>query len=147
MGTFTEEITLANAVDIINARNGLIPGTKIRSLTVDAMPDTGAWTLIINEEIRQKLGLAIVKTVESSLADGSTTDYGLTEPVEIRWRDRDISLQAVVIPNAGDILLGALPLEGMDLYVDPVNQRLAGVHGDRRVHLVKLCLTTRVTPN
>jgi hypothetical protein len=73
----------------------------------------------------------------SSLADGSTTRYGLTEPVEIRWKDRDISLQAVVIPNAGDILLGALPLEGMDLYVDPVNQRLAGVHGDQRVHLVK----------
>ncbi|MDR1174670.1 MAG: hypothetical protein LBK83_04285 [Treponema sp.] len=137
MGTFTEGITLTNAVDIINARNGLIPDTKIRTLTVDAMPDAGAWTLIINEEIRQKLGLAIVETVESSLADGSTTEYGLTEPVEIRWKDRGISQQAVVIPNAGEILLGALPLEGMDLYVDPVNQRLAGVHGDRRVHLVK----------
>jgi clan AA aspartic protease len=137
MGTFTEEITLVNARDIGNARDGLIPDTKIRALTLKAMPDTGAWTLIINEEIRQKLGLAIVKKVESSLADGSTTEYGLTEPVEIRWKDRDISQQAVVIPNAGDILLGALPLEGMDLYVDPVNQRLAGVHGDRRVHLVK----------
>jgi clan AA aspartic protease len=101
------------------------------------MPDTGAWTLIINEETRQKLGLVIVEAVESSLADGSTTEYGLTEPVEIRWKDRDISLQAVVIPDAGDILLGALALEGMDLYVDPVNQRLAGVHGDRRIHLVK----------
>jgi hypothetical protein len=40
METFTEEITLANAGDISAARDGLIPGTKIRSLTVDAMPDT-----------------------------------------------------------------------------------------------------------
>jgi hypothetical protein len=78
-----------------------------------------------------------VETVDSGLADGSTTQYGLTEPVEIRWKDRGISLQAVVIPEANDILLGALPLEGMDLYVDPVNQRLAGVHGDRRLHMVK----------
>jgi clan AA aspartic protease len=135
MGTFTEEITLANAGDKVRVECGLLK--EIRTLTLNAMPDTGAWTLIINEEIRQKLGLAIVKTVDSSLADGSTTEYGLTEPVEIRWKDRDISLQAVVIPNAGDILLGALPLEGMDLYVDPVNQCLAGVHGDRRLHLVK----------
>jgi hypothetical protein len=57
------------------------------------MPDTGAWTLIINEEIRQKLGLTILKPVKSSLADGSTTEYGLTEPVDIRWKDRDICLR------------------------------------------------------
>ncbi|MDR0708302.1 MAG: hypothetical protein LBF60_10605 [Treponema sp.] len=101
------------------------------------MPDTGAWTLIINEETRRKLGLAIMETALSSLADGSDAQYGLTEPVEIRWKDRRISLQSVVIPDAKDILLGALPLEGMALMVDPVNQRLAGVHGDQRIHLVK----------
>jgi hypothetical protein len=78
-----------------------------------------------------------VEAVDSSLADGSTTQYGLTEPVEIRWKNRRTSQEAVVMPDANDILLGALPLEGMDLYVDPVNQRLAGVHGDRWVHLVK----------
>jgi clan AA aspartic protease len=137
MGTFTEEITLSNARDIGNARDGFIPDGKIRRLTLNAIPDTGAWTLIINEDARQKLGLAVVKMVKSSLADGSTTEYGLTEPVEIRWKDRDISLQSVVIPDATDVLLGALPLEGLDLYVDPVNQRLAGVHGDQRIHLVK----------
>jgi hypothetical protein len=43
----------------------------------------------------------------------------------------------VVIPDANDILLGVLPLEGMDMYVDPVNQRLAGIHGDRRILMVK----------
>ncbi|MDR1324680.1 MAG: aspartyl protease family protein [Treponema sp.] len=136
MGTFMEEITLINARDIGYARDGLIPDTKIRAITVKAVPDTGAWTLIINEDARQKLGLAIVETVKSTLADGSTTGYGLTEPVEIRWKDRRTSHEAVVIPNGDAILLGALPLEGMDLYVDPVNQRLAGVHGDQRVYLV-----------
>jgi clan AA aspartic protease len=101
------------------------------------MPDTGAWTLIINEDVRDKLGLDIVDSVDSSLADGSTAQYGLTEPVEVRWKDRTISIQAEVMPDAVDILLGTLPLEGLDLYVDPVNKKLAGVHGDRRVHLVK----------
>ena len=137
MGIFTTQITLVNTRDIGNARDGIISDTKIHSVTLDAIPDTGAWTLIINEDTRQKLGLAVVKMVDSSLADGATAQYGLSEPVEIRWKDRDISVQAVVIPDSNDILPGALPLEGMDLYVDPVNQRLAGVHGDQRVHMVK----------
>jgi hypothetical protein len=81
--------------------------------------------------------LAIVKTVKSSLAGGSTIPYGLTELVEIRWEDRRTSQEAVAIPGVNDILLGALPLGDMDLYVDPVNQRLAGVHDDQRIHLVK----------
>ncbi|MDR1094925.1 MAG: hypothetical protein LBL31_00890 [Spirochaetaceae bacterium] len=136
MGTFKEEIALANAGDISAARNGLIPDGKIRRTRVNALPDTGAWTLVINEETRQKLGLAIVAQVDSSLADGSIAWYGLSEPVEIRWKDRDISLQAVVVPDAVDVLLGALPLEGLDLIVDPVNQRLAGAHGDRRIHIL-----------
>jgi clan AA aspartic protease len=136
MGIFTEEITLTNAGDLVNARAGFIPESGVRRISVMAMPDTGARTLIFNEETRQKLGLKIVEMVESSLADGSTTKYGLTEPVEVCWKDRRTSQEAVVIPEAGEILLGAMPLEGMDLYVDPVNQRLAGVHGDRRIHLV-----------
>jgi hypothetical protein len=31
----------------------------------------------------------------------------------------------VVVPEAQDVLLGALPLEGMDLIVDPVRKTLA----------------------
>ncbi|MDR1575255.1 MAG: aspartyl protease family protein [Treponema sp.] len=134
MGTFTEEITLVNIGDKVRFECGMLK--EIRSLTLNAMPDTGAWTLIINEETRQKLGLAILETVKSSLADGTTAQYGLTEPVEIRWKDRRTSQEAVVIPDAGEILLGALPLEGMDLMVDPVNHRLTGVHGEQRIHLV-----------
>jgi hypothetical protein len=66
-----------------------------------------------------------------------TALHNLTEAVEIRWKDRLTIQQAVVMPDANDVLLGALPLEGMDLYVDPVNQRLAGVHGDKPVYLAK----------
>jgi clan AA aspartic protease len=136
MGTFMEKITLANAGDISAARNGFITNAHIRTITLEAVPDTGACTLVINEEVRQKLGLAIVDTVEASLADNSSTDYGLTEGVEVFWKNRSATVRALVIPSAGEILLGAQPLESMDLCVDPVNQRLAGVHGDRWVHLV-----------
>jgi hypothetical protein len=43
----------------------------------------------------------------------------------------------LLVPEADDILLGALPLEAMDLMVDPVNECLAGVHGDQPLHKLK----------
>jgi len=135
MGTFYEKIMLTNAKDDVRVACGLLDAP--RSITLDAIPDTGARTLIINEEIRRQLGLSTVDTVESSMADGSMSLHDLTEAVEIRWKDRRAVAEAVVIPNAPDILLGALPLEGMDLYVDPVNRRLTGVHGDTPVYLVR----------
>jgi hypothetical protein len=82
------------------------------------------------------LGLTIEETSESTLADGKTDTYAVTEGVKIRWKDRSIVLPAVVVPNAKDILLGALPLEGMDLMVDPVHERLVGVHGDQPLHVL-----------
>ncbi|MDR2782791.1 MAG: aspartyl protease family protein [Treponema sp.] len=136
MSTFMEKITLTNAGDISASRNGLIPESKVRALTLEAMPDTGAWTLVINEETRQKLGLALGGSIASTLADGSTTRYGQTEAVKIQWKDRSTTQQALVVPDARDVLLGALPLEAMDLMVDPVHERLTGVHGNQPVHVL-----------
>jgi len=136
MGTFVERITLENGIDRALANRGNIPEDQIRTLDVEAMPDTGAWTLIINEETRQQLGLKTVGTVESSMADGVAALYDLTEAVEIRWKNRRTSQEAVVVPSAKEILLGAIPLEALDLCVDPVNKKLVGVHGDNPVYVI-----------
>jgi clan AA aspartic protease len=134
MGSFMEEITLSNAKDDVRVEAGLLK--DIRTVTVEAMPDTGAWTLVINEDIRQKLGLKIEETSKSTLADGKTDSYDVTEGVKIRWKDRGTVLPALVVPDAQEVLLGALPLEAMDLIVDPVHKRLAGAHGDQPVHFL-----------
>ncbi|MDR3148144.1 MAG: aspartyl protease family protein [Treponema sp.] len=137
MSTFKEKITLINAGDMVKARDGFIPKDNIRAVTIEAMPDTGAWTLVINEETRQQLGLAIEGSITSTLADGSTAEYKQTEAVKIQWNDRSTTQQALVVPGADDILLGSLPLEALDLMVDPVNERLRGVHGDQPLHKLK----------
>jgi clan AA aspartic protease len=136
MGTFKEEITLENTGDRILANHGYKKEAEIRTLKVEAMPDTGAWTLVINEDVREKLGLTIKETSESTLADGKANMYDVTEGVEIRWKDRYTVLPAVVVPDAKDILLGALPLEAMDLMVDPVHGQLVGIHGDQPLHVL-----------
>ena len=135
MGTVFETITLKNAYDVGNAERGIIPEQEVREITVEAIVDTGAFTLIISEEVKEKLGLRIRGTRDITLANDKKEVSTVTEPVEIHWKDRDVTLPAMVLSGWGEILLGALPLEHMDLMVDPVNQKLVGVHGDEIVSL------------
>jgi predicted aspartyl protease len=132
MSVFKTEVTLTNARDIGNAEVGIVPKRSVRSLTLMAKPDTAAWTLVINEKTRLALGLLFKKGEKSaSLADGSLVPTQKTEPVEIRWKNRSTSMEAIVLPNARNILLGALPLEALDVVVDPVHECLRGAHGEK----------------
>jgi hypothetical protein len=42
-----------------------------------------------------------------------------------------------VLPHADEILLGAIPLEGMDLIVDLRAGAVVGRHGDQILHRLK----------
>jgi clan AA aspartic protease len=137
MSCFNAEITLVNARDAGNAEDGLIPKAKVRTVTVNALVDTGAFTLVIPETICRQLGLAIKSKRSVTVAGGAQDDCNVTDGVEIHWKDRDTIQQAIVLPGEEDVLLGALPLEAMDLMVDPVHERLVGVHGDKMVGIVK----------
>jgi clan AA aspartic protease len=136
MGMIQTEVTLRNATDESKAREGLIGEQDIRSITVTAVVDTGAASLVISEEQREKLGLRIVEERSIKLADGRRTACKLTEAVEVHWKDRHWPCAAVVIPNAETVLLGAIPLEGMDLMINPKTQELVGVHGDTVEYMV-----------
>ena len=137
MGLVHAEIILKNAGDVTNVRRGVINESEIRQTTVQAMVDTGAVTLVINEAVRQQLGLEIEEEYEAELADGSKKACVLTESVQILWKNRKTSCHAVVVPTANEILLGAIPLEAMDLIINPQKQELIGAHGDEVVLMLK----------
>ena len=136
MGTVYAEITLKNAWDAGSIAAGLIKEPDVHQTTVRAVVDTGSMYLVINEETRQKLNLGIRDERNVRLANGEKTPCKITEPVEVHWKDRQTACPAVVIPNAETVLLGAIPLEGMDLMVNLVTQELVGVHGDKVEYLV-----------
>ena len=135
MGHVFAELTLKNASDLAYARNGDIKEEDVRSLTVNALVDTGATRLFISEEARQKLGLRIVGGAPIHIANGTSVVCQVTEPVEIIWKNRSSTFNAVIIPGSDVTLLGVIPLEDLDLMVNPVTQELVGVHGDERIHL------------
>jgi clan AA aspartic protease len=131
------EITLKNAVDLANAASGIVKDHEVRQTTVQALVDTGAWTLVINEEIRNKLGLRIVGTDSGTLADGTKDSYHIAGPLEVLWKDRRANCDALVLPHAEEVLLGAIPLEALDLTVNPRKEEVVGVHGDQPLHFIK----------
>ena len=135
MSLVQTEITLKNAADIIRAEEKLIEEREVRQMTVQAMVDTGAWTLAINEAVRKELGLNVVGVEESTLADGTKTVYDMAGPMEVWWKDRRVLLDALVLPDAENVLLGAIPLEAMDLTINP-RRELVGAHGDKKMHLL-----------
>jgi clan AA aspartic protease len=130
MGFVKTTITLKNAADVSAVERGYITESQIRALTLNALVDTGAWTLVINEDTREKLGLRTTGQRPGTLADGTSVVCYTTEGVEVHWKNRDTVCTALVIPDSYEILLGAIPLEGMDLMIHPNKEELVGVHGD-----------------
>jgi len=135
MGLVHAEITLKNLRDKIKAEEGYIKEPEVRQTTVKAVVDTGAMTLVINEQLRQQLGLGVVGEKPATLADNTKKTVQIAEAVEVHWKNRSMICQPWVV-SAGRILLGAIPLENMDLIVDPGSQVLVGAHGDEEVGLL-----------
>jgi predicted aspartyl protease len=141
MGQVFTNITLKNATDVINVERGLITAPEVRETAVRAMADTGAGTLVINEWVRAKLGLKVLGLKRATLANNQREVCKVTEPVEVHWNDRSMSCRALVIADQGSVgdgtvLLGAIPLEDMDLIVNPVTQQVEGAHGDEAIALI-----------
>ncbi|GHU39960.1 hypothetical protein FACS1894190_06190 [Spirochaetia bacterium] len=137
MGTVYAEITLKNAGDLSAVKRGYIKENEIRQTMVTALVDTGAGTLVINEEIRKKLGLETVGLRGVTLGNDEKQVCKVTEPVTVVWKDRDTACRALVTSEAGDVLLGAIPLEDMDLMVNLAKRELVGAHGDEVMCMVK----------
>jgi len=135
MSVVSTEITLKNEIDSAFAEKGYIKENEIRQMTVQAIVDTGAWTMVINEDIRQKLGLRDKGFGEANLADGQKAYYPMAGPLEVWWKNRHMVCETLVMPDAPDVLLGAMVLEHMDLTVNP-KRELVGVHGDKEMHRV-----------
>jgi len=133
MGYVYTDITLMNAGDVTSVERGFMPEEEIRQTTVQALVDTGSGTLVINEAIRQELGLEVRKEKVVKLANDAVGTVKVTEPIEVHWKNRGMVCQPWLVPGDGEVLLGAIPLEEMDLVVDPNRQTLIGAHGDEPI--------------
>ncbi|MDR2521458.1 MAG: aspartyl protease family protein [Spirochaetaceae bacterium] len=136
MGSVFEKITLINATDVGDVRRGFMKAEEVRAVSVEALVDTGAATIVISEKLRCELGLDVIDTVEVDVPGGKKETCGITDGVIIRWQKRSALFNAWVLPEQKNVLLGALPLESMDLVVHPREGRLVGAHGDEPLGMI-----------
>lgn len=124
MGLVYAEIELVRGADVILVEEGLLEEDQIRRCTVRALVDSGATMLTIPEFVRSQLQLRKRDEIEADLADGSSVRRDVVGPIEVRFENRRAFVDAIVTPNSRQILLGAIPREGMDVLIDPKRERL-----------------------
>ena len=78
------------------------------------------------------MGLPIIEKMIVQLADGTPIELDVVGPLEVRFGNRTSMLRALVLPGNAEPLFGAIPMEEMDLIVDPAKQAL-GPHPSRPI--------------
>ncbi|MDE0027108.1 MAG: clan AA aspartic protease [Spirochaetaceae bacterium] len=88
---------------------------------VSALVDTGALMLCIPEHVARQLDLESESMREVSVADGTAT-VPYVGPVKVAFGKRYCYVGALVIGD--EVLLGSVPMEDMDLVVNPGRRQL-----------------------
>jgi clan AA aspartic protease len=124
MGLIYAEIELINGGDLELARRKFIGDDEVKRMTITALVDTGSYMLAINEGIQAQLQLPVVEKRKAQIANGHILDCDVVAPIEIRFKNRRSTCSAIVLPGDAEPLLGAIPLEDMDVLIHPLRQEL-----------------------
>ncbi len=111
MGIAYVALTLSNPVQ----RN-------LQSIEAKALADTGAVHLCIPEHVAIQLDLTEQEKREVTLADGSRRLIPYVGPIEVKFGNRRCFVGAMVMGD--EVLLGAIPMEDMDLIVRPMTREV-----------------------
>ncbi len=110
MGLVYADLTLRNPVE-----GALAP------MEVTALVDTGALHLCVPPHVVLQLNLKELERREVAIADG-TKLIPYVGPIEVRFQNRRCYVGAMVLGT--ETLLGAIPMEDLDLVVHPADRRV-----------------------
>lgn len=109
MGLIHAEITLANPVS-----------AELAPISVNMLVDSGALHLCLPKHLALQLGFKELEKRELVLANGESVLAPYVGPVEVRFENRRCFVGAMVLGD--EPLLGAIPMEDMDLIIHPSTQ-------------------------
>jgi len=95
---------------------------ELQPMEVEALADSGAVNLCIPQHVQIQLQLEESMNKEITLADGRKQLVPYVGPVELRFKNRIGFAGAVVVGT--EVLLGAIPMEDMDLVIIPKTRTL-----------------------
>ncbi len=124
MGGVYASILLINGEDLVLANRHIIGQEEVKQMTVNMLVDSGAYMLAINESIQEQLKFPVIEKRKAQMANGSLEEYDVVGPVEVRFKNRQCTCRAMVLPGDNEPLLGAIPMEDMDVLIHPLRQEL-----------------------
>jgi predicted aspartyl protease len=138
MGKVVVPARVENVYDLHEVSLGSRPAEEVRRLDIsDALSDTGASTLSLPRRMVAQLGLKPFRKRQARTSAGTVTlqVYGT---VRLTIQDRDCTCDVVEISDDCPVLIGQVPLELLDLVVDPCGQRLIGNPAHGGEHVIEL---------
>lgn len=118
------DIELINAIELEFARRHMICDDEISRMSINILVDTGTYYLCINETIQEHLKLPVLEKRKAQLANGYIEEYDVVGPIEIKFKNRRCHVDAIVLKGDNEPLLGAIPMEDMDVLIHPLRQEL-----------------------
>jgi clan AA aspartic protease len=119
-------VVIENQYDLYEVSQGRRSPDEVRRVEVpDALVDTGAKMLSLPKRMIEALGLQFLQERQVITTAGPTrcATYGL---VRLSMLGREAPLDVAASPDERPVLIGSIPLEQLDLVVDPTGQRLMG---------------------
>lgn len=138
MGGVTTEVKVENLGDIFEVERGARSPDAVRRIDIDdALVDTGATTLALPTPVIRQLGLKKVyeKRAKSTHGVGYVAVY---EAVRLTIDNRFCTVDVMEVPEGVPALVGQIPLEMLDLVVDPQGRRLVGNPAHGGEHILEL---------
>ena len=125
MGRLIIDVTVENVEDVRRAQRGELPAERVRRFTVQALVDSGATFFCMPESLVQQLGLPFNRERETRTVTGplKLRVYG---GARLTVQGRDCDEEVLALPEDRQVLLGQVPLEKMDWWIDLNNRRLVG---------------------
>ncbi len=122
MGLVYADITLINGEDLILAKRNIIGEEEIKQMTITMLADSGAYMMAINETIQEQMQLPVKERRKAQMTDGSIQEYDVVGPIEVKFKNRRCSIDAMVLPGDNESLLGAIPMEDMPVPIPTLLQ-------------------------
>jgi predicted aspartyl protease len=138
MGKVIVTAKIENLEDLFNLQKGLLSPEQVRSVEVtDALVDTAATGLSLPKWLVSQLGLYPFRSQRARTSAGLVT-FQVYGSVRLTVQGRVCTCDVVEIPDECPVLIGQIPLEGLDLVVDPAGRRLIGNPEHGGEHMIEM---------
>ena len=125
VGRIVVNVMVENYEDRLRAGRGEISEAQVRQVTLPALVDSGATFFCLPRSLAEQIGLTFLQEKESRTVTGPIM-LGVYAPARIEVQGRDCVTQVLALPEERQALLGQIPLEMMDWWIDLRTQRLVG---------------------